>query len=121
MSSQKRSFTFSERLKEALRITGTKQIDLSRSTNIDRGTINNYLSGKYEPKSSRLEILAKTLNVSPVWLMGFDVPMEREKKTPDKLELSEGEEMLLDLFRRVPVESQPMVLDLIKAVLKQHQ
>ena len=53
--------------------------------------------------------------------MGYDVPMEREKKTPEKIELTEGEEMLLDLFRRVPVESQQMVLDMIKIALKQSQ
>ena len=29
--------------------------------------------------------------------------------------------MLLDLFRRVPVESQQMVLDMIKIALKQSQ
>jgi transcriptional regulator with XRE-family HTH domain len=121
MGYQNRLFSVSERLQEALRITGTKQIELSRLTKIDRGTINNYLTGKYEPKQDKLSIIADALNVDPVWLMGYDVPMEREKKTPEKLELSEGEEMLLDLFRRVPVESQQMVLDLIKAVLKQHQ
>lgn len=121
MNNQKRTFTFAQRLEEALRITKTKQIALARLTEIDKGTINNYLNGKYEPKQDRLEIIAKTLNVSPVWLMGYDVPMEREKKTPDKIQLTEGEEMLLDLFRRVPVESQQMVLDMIKIALKQSQ
>ena len=113
--------TLKNRLAKALALRGMKQVELSRLTSIDSGTINNYLSGKYEPKQNRLEIIAKALDVSPVWLMGFDVPMEREKKTPEKLELSEGEEMLLELFRRVPVESQQMVLDMLRVVLKQHQ
>ena len=106
---------------KALMLRGMKQVELSRLTGIDSGTINNYLSGKYEPKQDRLEIIAKALDVDPVWLMGYDVPMEREKKTPEKLELNEGEKMLLDLFRRVPVESQQMVLDMIKIALKQSQ
>jgi transcriptional regulator with XRE-family HTH domain len=113
--------SFKNRLFTALSIRGMKQVEVSRITNIDSGTINNYLSGKYEPKQNRLEIIAKTLDVDPVWLMGYDVPMEREKNTPDKIELTEGEEMLLDLFRRVPVESQQMVLDMIKIALKQTQ
>ena len=121
MGYQNRLFSVSERLQEALRITGTKQIELSRLTKIDRGTINNYLMGKYEPKQDKLSIIADALNVDPVWLMGYDVPMEREKKTPDTIKLTEGEEMLLDLFRRVPVERQQMVLEMIKIALKQSQ
>ena len=105
----------------ALAIRGMKQIELSRLTGIDSGTINNYLSGKYEPKQDRLEKIAEALDVNPVWLMGYDVPMEREKKTPEKLQLSEGEEMLLELFRKVPVESQQLVLEMIKTALKQSQ
>jgi len=49
-----------------------------------------------------------------------DVPMEQEE-TPEKIQLNEGEEMLLDLFRQVPVENQQMVLDMIKIALKQNQ
>lgn len=109
--------TLKNRLAKALSLRGMKQVELSRLTSIDSGTVNNYLSGKYEPKQSRLEIIAKALDVSPVWLMGFDVPMEREKKTPEKLELNEGEEMLLELFRQVPAESQQMVLDMIRIAL----
>ena len=112
---------FKCRMANALSIRGMKQVELSRLTGIDSGTINNYLSGKYEPKQDRLEKIADALDVSPVWLMGYDVPMEREKKTPEKIELTEGEEMLLDLFRRVPVESQPMVLEKIKTVLEWFQ
>ena len=104
---------FKCRMANALSIRGMKQVELSRLTGIDSGTINNYLSGKYEPKQDRLEKIADALDVSPVWLMGYDVPMEREKKTPEKIELTEGEEMLLDLFRRV--------LDMIKIALKQSQ
>ncbi len=121
MNNQIKPSNFSGRLKEALRITSMKQIELSRSTGVDKGTINNYLAGKYEPKQDRLEKIAKALNVDPVWLMGYDVPMEREKNTPEKLQLSEGEEMLLGLFRRVPVERQQMVLDMLRVVLKQDQ
>ena len=110
--------TFSNRMATALALRGMKQIELSRLSKIDSGTINNYLAGKYEPKQDRLEIIAEALDVSPVWLMGYDVPMEREKDTPDKSKLTEGEEMLLELFRQVPVESQQMVLDMIKIALK---
>ena len=112
---------FKCRMAKALALRGMKQVELSRLTKIDSGTINNYLSGKYEPKQDRLEIIAKALDVSPVWLMGYDVPMEREKKTPETIKLTEGEEMVLELFRRVPVERQQMVLEMIKVALNTNQ
>ena len=36
-----------------------------------------YLSGRSEPKSDRLYIIAKILDVSEAWLLGYDVKMER--------------------------------------------
>ena len=115
MDNQNRIFSFSQRLKEALIITKTKQIELSRSTSIDKGTVNNYLAGKYEPKQDRLEIIADALNVDPVWLMGYDVPMEREKKVPEKLELSEDDKAMLEVFRLIPEEQRRAYLEMGRA------
>ena len=104
--------SFKSRMAKALTLRGMKQVELSRLTGIDSGTINNYLSGKYEPKQDRLEIIAEALDVDPVWLMGYDVPMERDKNTPDKIQLTEGEEMLLELFRLIPEDKQRAFLEM---------
>lgn len=77
MDEFKRVATTSERLKEALTLLGKKQIDISKETGIDRGSISNYLSGRYEPKFLATKKLAKSLNVAEMWLVGFDVPRER--------------------------------------------
>ena len=45
---------------------------------IGKGQISSYLSGKYKPKQENLSLLAAALDVSEYWLMGLDVPMERE-------------------------------------------
>lgn len=121
MNEWKRPSTTPERMKVALDNANMKQIDLARLTGIDRGTISNYAAGRYEPKSDAINKMAIALNVNEMWLWGYDVPMEREKNTPDTIKLTEGEEMLLDLFRQIPVESQRMVLDMIKIALKQNQ
>ena len=44
-----------------------------------------------------------------------DVP--QENNAPDQLVLTEGEEMLLNLFRQVPAEQQALVLQMIRAAL----
>jgi transcriptional regulator with XRE-family HTH domain len=79
--------TIGDRLKQAMQASGKKQADLVRETGLDRGSISSYLSGKYEPKQKALYKLAKALNVSEAWLLGFEVPMHRteEQKKNDQL------------------------------------
>lgn len=69
--------TTPDRLREAMQLSGKKQIDLVRSTGIDKGSISNYLSGRYEPKQEAIYKLALALDVSEMWLWGYDVPKER--------------------------------------------
>lgn len=78
MAKFKRISTTSERLKKALELSGMKQADLVRKTGIDRGTISNYVHGKYEPKSEAINKLAVALNVSEAWLCGYDVSPARQ-------------------------------------------
>lgn len=69
--------TCCERLKEALALSDMTQAELCRSTGISKTAISQYLTGKYLPKQDRLEKLAKALNVSEAWLMGYSVPVQR--------------------------------------------
>ena len=108
----------SVRLAQALSLRGMKQADLCSKTGIPKSAMSQYISGAFEPKQDRLSIIAQALDVDPVWLMGYDVPMEREKEnSPAKIELSEGEKILLDLFNRVPEDRQQLVLQMIRAAL----
>lgn len=67
------------RLKEGLKLRDLKQTDLCSMTEINKSTMSQYLSGQYEPSQLKLEILARALNVNEAWLMGYDVPMERNQ------------------------------------------
>lgn len=105
------------RIKEALYLRGMRQVELCEITKIPKSALSQYISGSFEPKQDRIYLIAKALDVSEAWLMGYDVPMEKEKNPPDEPKLSEGEEVLLDLFRRVPNEQQQLVLQMIRAAL----
>ena len=113
--------TTSSRLQEVMRIKKIKQADLARMTDISRGAISNYVLGRYEPKSDIINKLAKALNCSEMWLWGYDVPMERMAvETPSEtsvIQVTEAEQKLLDLFRRVPESQQDMVLQMISVAL----
>jgi len=113
-----RTETCAYRIRKALTIRGMKQSELCRITNIPKSAISQYISGCFEPKQDRIYLIAKTLDVSEAWLMGYDVPMEKQKNLPqDKKDLSEGEKMLLDLFNSVPEDQQKLVLQMIRAAL----
>lgn len=76
-----------DRLQEAMDLRGWRAVDLVEKTGIPKGTLSYYLSGKTEPKSDRVYILAQALNVNEAWLLGYDVPMERtaDQKKNDQL------------------------------------
>lgn len=111
-----------ERLSAALRIRGVKQIDLCKQLDIPKGPMSHYLSGKYEPRQSRLNEIAIALNVSEAWLMGYDVPMERPvvaNTQVNESSLTEDEQFLLNLFRQIPPERQKVYLALLRGDLNQ--
>lgn len=68
--------TFSQRLREAMYIRRLNQTDLHLLTGIGKSSISTYLKGDYKAKQDKVDLLAKILDVSPAWLMGYDVPME---------------------------------------------
>lgn len=61
----------------------------------------------------KIVLLSKALDVTPSYLFGWD----EKKDPPSDPELTEGEKLLLDLFRRVPEEKQQLVLQMIRAAL----
>ena len=95
-----------------------KQCDLCRIANVPKSSLSLYLSGKYEPKQDRIYAMAKALDVNEAWLMGYDVAMDN-KHTESVIDspLSDGERLLLDLFRKVSEDKQQLVIQMIRVAL----
>ncbi|MBR3002904.1 MAG: helix-turn-helix domain-containing protein [Clostridia bacterium] len=74
---------FNIRLEKAMQLRNIKASELSEKANIPKSAISQYLSGLYEAKQKSIFKLANVLNVSEGWLMGLDVPMERDLKTDE--------------------------------------
>jgi transcriptional regulator with XRE-family HTH domain len=65
--------------------------------------------------TDKIQALATLFNVTPAYLMGWE---EQEKpNSPDETNLTEGERMLLELFRQIPEEKQQMALQMLRAAL----
>lgn len=78
---------FKDRLRFAMDKNHFKAVDLCRLTETPKSTMSQYLSGKREAKADKIFVLAKALDVSEAWLLGYDVPMERTElqKKNDRL------------------------------------
>lgn len=75
--------TFQNRLKKAMEIRNMKQVDLVEKTKLDKTLINKYLAGVTNARQKKLTLLADALNVNEIWLMGYDVSMNRTLKTDE--------------------------------------
>lgn len=108
---------FSVRLKQALIENNMTQMDLSKKTNIDRTLINKYLKNVSSPKDEKLKKIANTLNVNPVWLMGYDVSKEIDKiKELEKDEENYQIKIMIHYFKELSKEQQKDVIDYIEFI-----
>lgn len=75
--------TFQNRLKIALKIRNIKPVELHEKTGISESLLSKYLSGNAVARQRKLSILSDALDINPVWLMGYDIPMEKNIKLDD--------------------------------------
>lgn len=96
--------TFAHRLTYAIKIKGVRPVDISKVTGISKTNLSCYMSGKYEAKQDGVEILSKVLDVNPVWLMGYDVPMDRNYEKDKIIEIN-----VINLYTNEIIEKIPFV------------
>lgn len=87
--------TISNRLKQIMNERNLKQVDILNKTiplqsrynvRLAKNDLSQYVNGKVEPNQDRIFILAKALDVSEAWLLGYDVPKNRIDK--DELDIT---------------------------------
>lgn len=120
---KERTAELKDRLKEALRARQMRAADLEAATDVPKSAISFYLAGKSKPKADRLYIIARALDVSEAWLLGYDVPMARTLEAKKNDQLAE----LVVKMRREPAffdavaslaELTPEQFDIVKGVIE---
>lgn len=107
----------SERIKALIEQSQHSYQELEKITGIKKSSLQRYASGVTSKiPLDVIEKLAKTFDVSQEYLMGWNATPQ--KSSSAELKLTEAEKMVLDLFRLVPVESQQMVIEMIRVALK---
>lgn len=109
--------TIGERIKQRRKELRMSADKLGEILGKDRSTIFRYEKGDIE--NLPLDILkpiATALSTTPQYLMGWSD--DKKGNAPEELKLTEGEKVLLDLFRQVPESQQQLVLQMISVALK---
>lgn len=85
--------TTSQRLNQIISERHIRQIDIIESAKpfsekygvkLNKNDLSQYVNGKNEPGQEKLTILGLALNVNEAWLMGYDVPMERDSQQAEQ-------------------------------------
>lgn len=63
----------SKRLIKAMNDKDIMPIELARASGVSKASISHYMTGLHAPSNIAAGKLAKVLEVSPVWLMGFNI------------------------------------------------
>lgn len=109
--------TRSERIKLLIEQSGRSYQELEKTTGIKKSSLQRYASGvTAKIPLDVIEKLSKAFCVSQEYLMGWSETAKHEPSL-DKVELTEGEQLLIDLFRKIPEDQQGLVLNLIRAAL----
>lgn len=100
----------SARLTDLMNSRNMKQVDILKlcepfckkyNQKINKSHLSQWVSGINEPNQAKLTILSLALGVSEPWLMGYDVPMERENRIANvEVEYSKESALLLNKIRK---------------------
>ena len=113
MSSIGNKEVFARNLSYYLKLRGRDQKEVAEIVGVAPSTFNEWVKGKKYPRIDKIEILANYFGI-----LKSDLIEDKEvKSTPEEPMLSEGERMLLELFRRVPEDQQQLVLQMIRVAL----
>lgn len=104
---------FASNLKRYMEVKGKTRNDISEALGISYFTVSDWVNGKKYPRMDKVEMLANYFGIQKSDLIEIKV----ENISPEEPKLSEGEEMLLELFRKVPEDKQQLVLQMIRVAL----
>lgn len=114
--------TIGENIQQLRKALGWTQEDLAKKMGYkSKSTINKIELGINDIPQNKIVKFAEVLGTTPANLMGWDDPSDVNLQlfatSPEKIELSEGEQQLLEFFRKIPEDRQEFFLDMVRGQL----
>ena len=105
--------TIASNIKRARIASNMTQAEAADKLGITAQAISNFERGINGIENSLLIRMCEIYNTNLSSILGE----ENEENSPSEANLTEGEQMLLNLFRQVPADQQELVLQMIRAAL----
>lgn len=107
-------YIFSENLKKLMSEKDVSRRDIADVLKISYFTVSDWVNGRKYPRMDKVEMLANYFGV----LKSDLIEEPTETDSSKTITVTEDEQKLLDLFRKVPESQQQMVLQMINVALK---
>lgn len=104
----------SKRLLLALSNSNMKPQELADKSGVSKSSISQYVNGSHSPSNISSGKMGEILNVNPLWLMGFDVPMQSEYRNETRSQSSKRGVTINVLGRvaaGIPIEAIENIID----------
>ena len=117
---------FNEKLTVLRQERGLNMTEFANLLGTSKQVIARYEKGENTPKITTVAHYAEVLGVSLQYLINEDCTdkygrSDKDKNSPDPIKLTEGEELLLKLFRQIPEENRALVLEMIRAAVRSQE
>ena len=107
-----------QRIKQLRQDRGLTLEQVAEVVGVGKSTVRKWETGMIaNMRRDKIADLAKALGTTPAYLMGWKEEEDKKESSPNDLPITEGEKMLLNLFRKIPESDQEMVLQMIRVAL----
>lgn len=107
-----------QRIRDLRHAKGLTLEQVAAVVGVGKSTVRKWETGMIaNMRRDKIADLAKALGTTPAYLMGWN-DEEKTDISPNEPQLTEGEQMLITLFRQVPEDKQQLVLQMIRAALE---
>ena len=103
---------FAENLNYYMDLHQKSRREVREALDVSYYTFTDWVKGKKYPRMDKVEMLANYFGI-----LKSDLIEEKKPSSLKEVKLSEGEQMLIDLFRKVPEDKQQLVLQMIRVAL----
>ena len=109
----------SQRIKELRKEKGLTLEQVADIVGVGKSTVRKWETGMIaNMKRDKIANLAKALGTTPAYLMGWVENEDQEIVSPDKVELTEGEKVWLELYHQISSETREILIKMAYAFEK---
>ena len=106
---------FAKNLAFYVQRSGKDQKEVAEAVGVAPSTFNEWMKAKKYPRIDKIEIIANYFGILKSALIEDSADKEISPSEPT---LTEGEKLMLELFRKIPEDKQAAALEMLRAALK---